>query len=160
MLCHCISISSEEIFQIIKETRFFANLITLLFKHEHNNILHMLIEKSFLHVFISERKIYERYKRHLFCEIDIIELTAGRVMAVYDEAKVFEVLRRKMYFGHFMRILKIYSGIQTTEEGIINAIKAKTDVWNKVSSCLIKPYETICFKELGTYENIPEGSLQ
>lgn len=59
-----------------------------------------------------------------------------------------------------MRILKIYSGIQTTEESIITAIKAKTEAWNKTASCLIKPYETICFKELGTYENIPEGKLQ
>lgn len=39
-----------------------------------------------------------------------------------------------------MRILKIYSGIQTTEENIINSIKAKTEVWNKISIYLIKPY--------------------
>jgi hypothetical protein len=74
----------------------------------------MLIEKSFLHVFISERKIYEQYKKHLFCEIDIIDLTANRVLGQYEDSKVFETLKRKTYFGHFMRILKIYSGIQTT----------------------------------------------
>jgi hypothetical protein len=67
VLCHCISISSEELFKTIKDTKFFSCLITLLFKHEENNILHMLIEKSFLHVFISERKIYDQYKKHLFC---------------------------------------------------------------------------------------------
>lgn len=89
MLCHCISISSENLLQAIKETQFFANLITLLFKHPNSNILHMLIEKSFLHVFISERKIYEKYKKHLFCEIDIIDLTAGRVLRENEEGKVF-----------------------------------------------------------------------
>ena len=51
----------------------------------------------------------------MFCEIDIIDLTAGKVMSMYDEGKLFEMMRKKMYFGHFMRILKIYSGIQTTE---------------------------------------------
>jgi hypothetical protein len=53
-----------------------------------------------------------------------------------------------------MRILKIYSGIQTTEEAIINAIKSKTEVWNKISAHLIKPYEAISFKELGSYDGI------
>lgn len=40
----------------------------------------MLIEKSFYHVFISERKIYEDYKRHLFCEVDIIDITVNRML--------------------------------------------------------------------------------
>lgn len=86
----------------------------------------MLIEKSFLHVFISERKIYDKYKKHLFCEVDIIQLTAGKVISLYEDTKIFEILRTKKYFGHFMRILKIYSGIQTTEQVIIDSIKAKT----------------------------------
>jgi hypothetical protein len=58
VLCHCISISSIRILKQICEMKFFGNLISLLFKHENCNILHMLIEKSFYHVFISERKIY------------------------------------------------------------------------------------------------------
>lgn len=45
-----------------------------------------------------------------------------------------------------MRILKIYSGIQPTDESIIACIKAKTVAWNKISDLLIKPYENICFK--------------
>ena len=77
ILCHCISISSLKIFDCIKKANFFGCLINLMFKHENNNILHMLIEKSFLHVFISDRKIYLDYKKHLFCEIDVIEITAG-----------------------------------------------------------------------------------
>jgi hypothetical protein len=32
-----------------------------------------------------------------------------------------------------MRILKIYSGIQPTDEKIIAAIKSKTNMWNKIS---------------------------
>jgi hypothetical protein len=44
----------------------------------------MLIEKSFYHIFISERKIYEEYKKHLFCDLDIIDLTANRVLKMYS----------------------------------------------------------------------------
>ena len=59
-----------------------------------------------------------------------------------------------------MRILKIYSGIQPTDEAIIAAIKAKTVTWNKISDLLIKPYEAVCFKEIGKYENIPPPPTQ
>lgn len=98
----------------------------LLFTHEKNNILHMLIEKSFLHLFISDRKIYGLYKKHLFCELDIIDCTAGAFMKMFSTEQMFKKALKKPYFGHFMRILKIYSGIQTLDEDIINAIKAKT----------------------------------
>lgn len=50
-----------------------------------------------------------------------------------------------------MKLMKIYSGIQTTDEDIINAIKAKSDIWNKISRLILKPYEGINIKELGTY---------
>ena len=59
VLCHCISIASMRIFKAICDCGFFAGLVELLFKHAQNSVLHMLIEKSFYHVFISERKIYE-----------------------------------------------------------------------------------------------------
>lgn len=59
-----------------------------------------------------------------------------------------------------MRILRIYSGIKPTEDSIIDAIKAKTNIWNKVSEFLIKPYEGISFKELGSYENVPTPIIQ
>ena len=160
VLCHCISISSLKILRRICEAKFFGCLIALLFKHEHNNILHMLIEKSFYHVFISERKIYEDYKRHLFCELDIIDATVTRVLRLFKEDGFLEQAKAKPYFGHFMRILKIYSGIQPTDERIIAAIKAKTHTWNKISELLIKPYEAICFKELGSYENVPAAVYQ
>ena len=126
VLCHCISISSLKIFQCIRKTKFFTCLVKLLFTHEKNNILHMLIEKSFLHLFISDRKIYNQYKKHLFCEIDIIDCTAGTFIKMFSSDQMFQQAKKKPYFGHFMRILKIYSGIQTLDEEIVNAIKAKT----------------------------------
>jgi hypothetical protein len=133
VLCHCISISSMKIFKKMCDIKFFSCLIHLLFSHEHNNILHMLIEKSFYHIFISERKIYEDYKKHLFCDLDIIDITVSRVLKMFPEDKFYEHIKKKAYFGHFMRILKIYSGIQPVDEKIINSIKAKTIVWNKIS---------------------------
>lgn len=142
------------------ESRFFGCLIALLFKHEQNNILHMLIEKSFYHVFISERSIYDDYKRHLFCDLDIIDATVSRVLRLFREDNFLAQAKAKPYFGHFMRILKIYSGIQPTDERIIAAIKAKTHTWNKISELLIKPYEAICFKELGSYDNVPAPAFQ
>ncbi len=58
-----------------------------------------------------------------------------------------------------MKIMKIYSGIQTTDDDIINSIKSKSDIWNKISRLILKPYEAIAMKELSTYENIPEMTL-
>ena len=75
----------------------------------------------------------------------------NRILRLFPENNLLAQVKRKGYFGHFMRILKIYSGIQPTDENIIAAIKSKTVVWNKISDLLIKPYETICFKELGSY---------
>lgn len=59
-----------------------------------------------------------------------------------------------------MRILKIYSGIQTLDEDIVAAIKAKTEMWNKITKVLIVPYENIYEKKLGTYENVTEPIQQ
>ena len=55
-----------------------------------------------------------------------------------------------------MKIMKIYSGIQTTDDDIINSIKSKSDIWNKISRLILKPYEAISMKELSTHDNIPE----
>jgi len=64
--------------------------------------------------------------------------------------------RRKGFFGYLMKIMKIYSGIQTTDDDIINAIKGKSEIWNKISRLILKPYESIAMKELSTHEGIPE----
>ena len=89
VFCHCISIASMRIFRAICDCGFFASLVELLFRHSANNVLHMLIEKSFYHVFISERKIYEEYKRHLFCEVDIIKATVSRILGLFSEQRFF-----------------------------------------------------------------------
>lgn len=62
----------------------------------------------------------------MFCEIDIIDCTAGTFYKMFSTEQLFKEGKKKAYFGHFMRILKIYSGIQTLDEEIVNAIKAKT----------------------------------
>lgn len=54
-----------------------------------------------------------------------------------------------------MRILKIYSGINTLDQEIVQAIRAKSELWTKISKYLIVPYENVYEKKLGTYENIP-----
>lgn len=120
----------------------------------------MLIEKSFLHVFISDRKIYQQYKKHLFCEVDVIQITAGAFSAKFGFENMFREGRKKPYFGHFMRILKIYSGIQNVEESIVEVIKTKSDLWNKIAKHLMNPYESINEKKLGTYEDVPEPKYQ
>jgi hypothetical protein len=131
-----------------------------MFTHERNNILHVLVEKSFLHIFISERKIYQQYKKHLFCEIDIIDGTAGYFLRLFPIDRLFEEGRKKLYFGHFMRILKIYSGIQTEDQAIVQAIRGKSELWGKISKHLITPYESIYEKKLGTYEMVAEPVYQ
>ena len=62
----------------------------------------------------------------------------------------------------FSNYLRLYWKMQqlTTDEAIIAAIKAKTVTWNKISDLLIKPYEAVCFKEIGTYDNIPPPPTQ
>jgi len=52
---------------------------------------------------------------------------------MFQEDKFMEEASKKGYFGHFMRILKIYSGLEQTDKEIIAAIKDKTNLWNKVS---------------------------
>lgn len=160
ILCHCISISSGKILESIKKSKFFGCLIELMFRHENNNILHMLIEKSFLHIFISDRRIYQEYKKHLFCELDVIEMTAGAFERMFSIDKIFQEGRKKPYFGHFIRILKIYSGIQTTQESIVEVIKTKSELWNKIIKHLINPYEALNEKKLGSYDNVPTPQLQ
>ena len=59
-----------------------------------------------------------------------------------------------------MRILKIYSGIQTEDQAIIQAIKSKSELWNKISKHLIIPFENIYEKKLSTYEQVPEPVYQ
>ena len=81
--------------------------------------------------------------------MNIIKSTVSSVIG-----EKFEVLKSKPYFGHLMRIIKIYSNIQTTNEHIIHAIRENSDLWARVAKEIIKPYEDVSSKELGSY-NIP-----
>lgn len=85
VLCHCMTLSSKKMFQRIKEAALYPTLIELLFKHEHCNILHKLIERAFLHIFVTDKKIYELYKYYLFCEISIIDLTVNKILSIDPE---------------------------------------------------------------------------
>ena len=39
----------------------------------------MLIERTFLHLFVNEKKFYDEYKYYSFCGMNIITRTAGRI---------------------------------------------------------------------------------
>lgn len=107
----------------------------------------MLIERTFLHLFVNEKKFYDDYKHYCFCGMNIIARTAGRIS--HDK---FQQLKGKGFFGHLMRIIKIYSSIQTTDEQIIRVIRENSDLWAKVTKEVIKLHEEISFKALGTYD--------
>lgn len=79
--------------------------------------------------------------------MNIIARTAGRI-----SNEKFQQLKGKGYFGHLMRIIKIYSSIQTTDEKIIRVIRENSDLWAKVTKEVIKLHEDISFKALGTYD--------
>jgi hypothetical protein len=110
LLCHSVSLSSKNILSTIKRTKYLEMLLDLLFRHENSNITHTLIERTFLHLFVNEKKFYEEYKYYIFCGMNIIAKTAGRIVN-----EKFQQVRSKGYFGHLMRIIKIYSTIQTTD---------------------------------------------
>lgn len=75
--------------------------------------------------------INEEIKHYIFCEAKIIDITAGRYLSQFQNDEQIAVsmgrtYRRKGYFGHLMKIMKIYSGIQTTDEDIVNSIRSKS----------------------------------
>jgi hypothetical protein len=55
-----------------------------------------------------------------------------------------------------MRIIKIYSKIQTNDEEINKSIVARSGIWEQFSAFILQPFEALCFKDLGSYENLPE----
>lgn len=54
-----------------------------------------------------------------------------------------------------MKIVKVYSKIQTNDEAINEAIMQRATLWEKFSTCLMRPYEALSFKDLGSYEGLP-----
>jgi len=41
---------------------------------------------------------------------------------------------------------------------IREAITAKTEIWNKMTKKVIRPYEASCKDEMGQLENVPESA--
>ena len=148
LLCHSISISSVQIFKVVKKSGFLATLINLLFRLPNANIVHNLIEKVIVHIFKSEKSIYEYYKEHLFHELDIIKMTT---VGVINEE--FKVLQKKGYLRHLVRIIKIYSQIETNNINITNNISKHRELWPIVINRILSPYEALTHKELGSYTN-------
>lgn len=60
------------------------------------------------------------------------------------------------YFAYLMRIIKIYSKIQTNDEEVNKSIQDRSAIWEDFSNNILKPYEALCFKDLGSYESLPE----
>lgn len=106
--------------------------------------MHCLIEKTMMHIFINEKSIFEEYREHLFCEVDII----GRTLPVVAKPEASKM----SFHGHLMKIIKIYSSIKTVNEKIINHIKAYGELESQVAQTIIKPYEQKCLKELSSYQ--------
>lgn len=77
----------------------------------------------------------------MFCEISVIDLTAKRLLDMFSDSDVLEKAKAKGYFGILMKIIKIYSSISTTNTQIKEAITSKSEIWNKVTKKIIKPYE-------------------
>lgn len=67
-----------------------------------------------------------------------------------------DISARLGWFGYLMKIVKVYSKIQTDDQEINNAIIQRSDLWEKFSTTLMKPYDAISFKDLGAYEGIVE----
>lgn len=153
LLCHCISLNSPSVFAAVRKVNFFGLLLDLMYKFPDANIMHNLIEKTLLHIFSNEKSLYENYKQHLFCEIDIIGRTAN---VVINREKRF-----LGYYGHLMRIIKIYSSIQTINESIIQTIKNYTELWKEVANNVMKPYDESCSKDLGSYQiELPQSTVE
>lgn len=144
LLCHCISLNSPNLLAVVKKTGFFGLLLDLMYKFPNANIMHNLIEKTFLHVFSNDKSLYLNYLEHLFCEVDVIGRTAN--VAIKAE------MRAMGFYGHLIRVIKIYSGIQTTNDNIIRTIKAYGELWTKVAVGVLKPYDDCCSKDLGSYQ--------
>jgi hypothetical protein len=44
------------------------------------------------------------------------------------------------YFGHLIRMIKIYSTIQTNDEEINRCIMERAELWEKFSLNILRPY--------------------
>ena len=106
-------------------------------------------------MFSSDRTIYDLYKHHLFVQAGLMELTIGRLIKSAPDLEAFKQGITRCHeggFGCLMRIIKIYSKIQTSDEEINTSIVKRSQMWEKFSNHILKPYESMSMKDLGTYE--------
>ena len=54
--------------------------------------------------------------------------------------KVGEDSLKLGWFSYLMKIVKVYSKIQTNDEEINEAIMKRAGLWDKFSACLMRPY--------------------
>ena len=147
VLCQSTFLNNRKVFETVRSSQFFPKLLQLFFENPASNILHNLINKTIEHVFSDEKLIYEDYKEHLFCEVDIIQLTIPKI-----HNETLASMRDKHWFGHLVRIIKNYSKIQTQSTNIFGVIEREKELWTKAVGGIIKDYTEATQKELGTYE--------
>lgn len=56
-----------------------------------------------------------------------------------------------------MKIIFVYSKISTSDEEINQSIMSKTQLWDKFSNSILRPYDALMKQELGSY---PDSALQ
>lgn len=140
----------------IKESELFPVMIDLMFREEKCSIFHTLLDRAIKHIIITDRRIFDKYRRYLFCEIFIMDLTIKRLLDIFPNEDGLEQARKKPYFGILMNIVKTYSAITTADPLIKETITSQSKIWNKASKLFIKPYEALTQPKLGEHVNVPE----
>lgn len=91
-----------------------------------------MVEKVFYQMFNSERSVFEEYKKYLFCQANLIEITVGNYLAKIKDLGQFKANINSLhegYFAYLMRIIKIYSKIQTNDDEINKSIQERSALW-------------------------------
>ena len=151
-----MTLSSFKMMAVIKESELFPTMIDIMFRDGTCNIFHNLLERAIRHIIITEKKIFDKYRRYLFCEISIMDLTIKRLIEMHPNEDGLQQARKQPYFGILMTIVKVYSGITTSDSLIRDTITSKSKIWNRASKTFIKPFEALLAPNLGEFPNVPE----
>ena len=155
VLCHCMTLSSQQMMTVIKESELFPVMIDIMFRDGNCNIFHNLLERAIRHIIVTDKKIFDKYRRYLFCEISIMDLTIRRLSEMFPNDENLLQVRKTPYFGILMSIVKVYSTITTSDTLIRDTITSKSKIWNRASKTFIKPFEALIGPKLGEYQNVP-----
>lgn len=145
--------------ETVKRVKYIELLISLLFKLPSLSIVHKMVEKVFFLVFNSDKGVFEEYRKYLFCQANLIEITVGNYVGRIGDLHQFRLAistSHEGFFAYLMRIVKIYSKIQTNDDEINKSIMARSALWEQFSAFVLQPYEALCFKDLGSYDAVPE----